>query len=153
MIARARTGSGKTLAFALPVIEKILASSAGERPASGRLPQCVVLAPTRELAKQVEREVAGAGPRLDVGCYYGGTPIGPQLRELRRGVDVVVGTPGRIIDLIDQDALDLSQVCVLGGEGLRACAGGWCSSDGVVMVVGGVAAVARWRWWWWGVTG
>eukprot|EP00887_Chlorella_sp_A99_P007182 scaffold2.g7182.t1 len=111
LIARARTGSGKTLAFSLPVIEKILAAREGSPRARGaRLPQCIVLAPTRELAKQVEREMAGAGPSLKVGCYYGGTPIGPQLRELRHGVDVVVGTPGRVIDLIDQDALDLSQV-------------------------------------------
>lgn len=54
--------------------------------------------------------MASAAPSLRLGCYYGGNPIGPQLRELRNGVDIVVGTPGRIIDLIDQDALDLSQV-------------------------------------------
>ena len=110
LIARAKTGSGKTLAFALPVIEKILAGREGVRPSHGRPPQCLVLAPTRELAKQVEKELAQAGPTLSVGCYYGGTAIGPQLRELRSGVDVAVGTPGRVIDLIDQDALDLSQV-------------------------------------------
>jgi hypothetical protein len=104
LIARAKTGSGKTLAFAIPVIEKILA---GPRL---RKPQCLVLAPTRELAKQVEREIAATAPSLAMGCYYGGNPIGPQLKELRRGVDIVVGTPGRIIDLIDQDALDLSSV-------------------------------------------
>ncbi|KAI7840607.1 hypothetical protein COHA_005757 [Chlorella ohadii] len=105
LIARAKTGSGKTLAFAIPVIEKILAGP----KASGK-PQCLVLAPTRELAKQVEREIASTAPTLRVGCYYGGNPIGPQLKELRRGVEIVVGTPGRIIDLIDQDALDLSAV-------------------------------------------
>ncbi|KAL4420664.1 hypothetical protein ABPG75_010320 [Micractinium tetrahymenae] len=109
LIARAKTGSGKTLAFAIPVIEKILAAvEPGAR--RQRLPQCLVLAPTRELAKQVEREMASAAPSLRLGCYYGGNPIGPQLRELRNGVDIVVGTPGRIIDLIDQDALDLSKV-------------------------------------------
>ncbi|PRW21064.1 glutamate--cysteine chloroplastic isoform A [Chlorella sorokiniana] len=105
LIARAKTGSGKTLAFAIPVIEKILAGP----KATGKA-QCLVLAPTRELAKQVEREIATTAPALRVGCYYGGNPIGPQLKELRRGVEIVVGTPGRIIDLIDQDALDLSEV-------------------------------------------
>ena len=58
----------------------------------------------------MEREIASTAPTLRVGCYYGGNPIGPQLKELRRGVEIVVGTPGRIIDLIDQDALDLSAV-------------------------------------------
>lgn len=64
----------------------------------------------RFVTLQVEREFASCAPTLRVGCYYGGTPIGPQLRELRSGVEVVVGTPGRIIDLIDQDALDLGKV-------------------------------------------
>lgn len=114
LIARAKTGSGKTLAFALPVIEKIMANRAqGDIQGvkgRGRPPQCLVLAPTRELAKQVEREFTSVAPTLFVGCYYGGAAIGPQLRELQRGVDVAVGTPGRIIDLIDQNALDLSHV-------------------------------------------
>lgn len=65
----------------------------------------------------MEREIACTAPSLRVGCYYGGTPIGPQLKELRRGVEIVVGTPGRIIDLIDQDALDLSEVSEAGGLG------------------------------------
>jgi len=110
LVARAKTGSGKTLAFALPVVEKIMADYGHQRPPRGRAPKCLVLAPTRELAKQVEREISTVASSLYVGCYYGGSPIGPQLRELRGGVDVVVGTPGRIIDLIDQNALDLSQV-------------------------------------------
>ena len=82
------------------------------RGGRGRAPLCLVLAPTRELAKQVEREFTSVSPSLFVGCYYGGTPIGSQLRELQRGVDVVVGTPGRVIDLIDQNALDLSEVSI-----------------------------------------
>ncbi|GAB4820300.1 hypothetical protein N2152v2_007346 [Parachlorella kessleri] len=110
MICRAKTGSGKTLAFALPVIEKIMAAKSAEGGRPKPHPRCLVLAPTRELAKQVEREFQSAAPTLRVGCYYGGTPIGPQLRELRSGVEVVVGTPGRVIDLIDQDSLDLGRV-------------------------------------------
>jgi ATP-dependent RNA helicase DDX21 len=108
LIARARTGSGKTLAFALPVIEKIIAARAGARPERGRPPVCIVLTPTRELAKQVEREISSAAPSLAVGCYYGGAPIGPQLRALRAGADIVVGTPGRVMDLLNQRALDLT---------------------------------------------
>lgn len=123
LIARARTGSGKTLAFSLPIIEKILnnrAESGGmER---GRRPQCLVLAPTRELASQVHREVASSAPTLEVGCYYGGSPYPPQERQLRGGVDIVVGTPGRIIDLIDRNVLDLSEVRVGKGAGMYACA-------------------------------
>jgi len=110
VVARAKTGSGKTLAFALPVVEKIMAARGDDRSARGRNPKCIVLAPTRELAKQVEREFASVAPTLKTGCYYGGTPIGPQLRELQRGMDIVVGTPGRIIDLIGQRALNLSEV-------------------------------------------
>lgn len=112
LIVRAKTGSGKTLAFALPVVEKIMARQGeiASKSTRGRAPQCLVLAPTRELAKQVEREFSSVCPSLFVGCYYGGSPIGPQLRELQRGIDIAVGTPGRIIDLIDQNALDLSQV-------------------------------------------
>ena len=110
LIARAKTGSGKTLAFALPVVEKIIAQRGSNRGARGRAPLCIVLTPTRELAKQVEREFSSVSPSLFVGCYYGGAPVGNQIRELQRGVDVIVGTPGRVIDLIDQNALDLSEV-------------------------------------------
>ena len=79
-------------------------------------PHLTFLSPTcLPLPLQVEREIAATAPSLQLGCYYGGNPIGPQLKELRRGVDIVVGTPGRIIDLIDQDALDLSHV------GARGC--------------------------------
>lgn len=112
IIARAKTGSGKTLAFALPTVEKIMNSLPdGLRSLQrGRRPLCLVLAPTRELARQVEREFITVAPGLVLGCYYGGTPIGAQLRQLRSGVDIVVGTPGRVIDLIDQNALDLGGI-------------------------------------------
>lgn len=70
----------------------------------------LVMAPTRELAKQVDKEFHEAAPSLDTICVYGGTPIGNQIRQLGYGVDVAVGTPGRIIDLIDRGALNLSEV-------------------------------------------
>lgn len=115
IIARAKTGSGKTLAFALPIIEKIMAkkqSSAKDasRRSSRDLPSCLVLAPTRELARQVEREFISVAPNLAVGCFYGGTSIVAHKRQLRRGVDIAVGTPGRVIDLLEQQDLDLSEV-------------------------------------------
>lgn len=71
---------------------------------------CLVLAPTRELAKQVEKEFHESAPNLDTICVYGGTPISRQMRQLDYGVDVAVGTPGRIIDLLKRGALNLSEV-------------------------------------------
>lgn len=76
----------------------------------GKNPLCLVLAPTRELARQVEKEFRESAPSLDTICLYGGTPIGQQMRELNYGVDVAVGTPGRIIDLMKRGALNLSEV-------------------------------------------
>lgn len=70
----------------------------------------MVLAPTRELAKQVEKEFQESAPGLDTICVYGGTPISQQMRALDYGVDITVGTPGRIIDLIKRGALNLSEV-------------------------------------------
>ncbi|GAB4827386.1 DEAD-box ATP-dependent RNA helicase 53, mitochondrial [Ancistrocladus abbreviatus] len=69
-----------------------------------------VLAPTRELAKQVEKEFYESALRLDTLCVYRGTPINSQMRFLDHGVDVVVGTPGRVIDLMKMGALSLSEV-------------------------------------------
>ena len=70
----------------------------------------LVLAPTRELARQVEKEFYETAPNLDTICVYGGTPISRQMSSLDYGVDVVVGTPGRIIDLMKRGALNLSEV-------------------------------------------
>ncbi|CAN8270412.1 unnamed protein product [Cochlearia groenlandica] len=108
MIGRARTGTGKTLAFGIPVIDKIIKFNA--KHGRGKNPLCLVLAPTRELARQVEKEFRESAPSLDTICLYGGTPIGQQMRELGYGIDVAVGTPGRIIDLMKRGALNLSEV-------------------------------------------
>ncbi len=105
LIGRARTGTGKTLAFAIPIIEKMQPSR--ER---GRLPRAIILAPTRELAKQVAGEFEQSAPDLRTVTVYGGAPYSPQERALMGGVDIVVGTPGRITDHIDRGNLDLSAV-------------------------------------------
>ncbi|XP_051114786.1 DEAD-box ATP-dependent RNA helicase 53, mitochondrial-like [Andrographis paniculata] len=108
MIGRARTGTGKTLAFGIPIMDKIIKFN--EKHGQGRNPLALVLAPTRELAKQVDKEFSESAARLDTLCVYGGVPISRQMSTLDHGVDVVVGTPGRVIDLIKRGALNLSEV-------------------------------------------
>eukprot|EP00322_Chrysochromulina_rotalis_P013352 CAMPEP_0115882808 /NCGR_PEP_ID=MMETSP0287-20121206/29205_1 /TAXON_ID=412157 /ORGANISM="Chrysochromulina rotalis, Strain UIO044" /LENGTH=759 /DNA_ID=CAMNT_0003338917 /DNA_START=1 /DNA_END=2284 /DNA_ORIENTATION=- len=112
LIGRARTGMGKTLAFALPMVEKVRAMRTEARAMgrSGRPPAGLVMAPTRELAQQVAKEVASVAPSLEVLCVYGGTPMGPSCTTLRAGVDLVIGTPGRIKDLSERGVLELSRI-------------------------------------------
>jgi len=113
VVGRARTGTGKTLAFGLPIIEKLLAANKtkyGGRPATGRAPRALVLAPTRELAQQVNNEFEASAPELKTWCMYGGSPYSPQEAALRRGLDVVVGTCGRIGDLLDKGTLKLHDI-------------------------------------------
>ncbi|KAG2428695.1 hypothetical protein HXX76_011400 [Chlamydomonas incerta] len=110
VVCRAKTGSGKTLAFALPVVENLLEEDRKTRPRKGRAPRCVVLTPTRELANQVSREFESVCPALKVDSFYGGVSISAQMRSLERGVDVVVGTPGRVIDLMQRGSLKLDAV-------------------------------------------
>ncbi|KAH9303809.1 hypothetical protein KI387_008213, partial [Taxus chinensis] len=108
MIGRARTGTGKTLAFGIPIMDKIIQN--GRKNGRGFNPLALVLAPTRELARQVEKEFMASAPCLDTLCCYGGVPIRNQIEAIRRGIDVIVGTPGRIIDLINRGELILSDV-------------------------------------------
>ncbi|KAK7397055.1 hypothetical protein VNO78_18222 [Psophocarpus tetragonolobus] len=111
IIARAKTGTGKTLAFGIPLIKGLTEDEhAPSHRRSGRLPRVLVLAPTRELAKQVEKEIKESAPYLNTVCVYGGVSYVTQQSALSRGVDVVVGTPGRIIDLINGNSLKLSEV-------------------------------------------
>jgi ATP-dependent RNA helicase DeaD len=111
LIGQAATGTGKTAAFALPMLQRL----AEERPGGGSAPFGLVLAPTRELAMQVTEAVAryGKGIRARVLAVYGGAPIGPQLGALKRGVDIVVATPGRAIDLLNRGALSLDELQVV----------------------------------------
>ncbi|WOL19597.1 DEAD-box ATP-dependent RNA helicase 9-like [Canna indica] len=107
MIGRARTGTGKTLAFGIPIMDKIIRFQA--KHGCGRNPLAMVLAPTRELARQVEKEFRESSKLYTI-CVYGGSPINQQIRALNYGVDVVVGTPGRIIDLLNRGTLNLSEI-------------------------------------------
>ncbi|KAF3454763.1 hypothetical protein FNV43_RR05211 [Rhamnella rubrinervis] len=112
LIARAKTGTGKTLAFGIPIIKRLTGDDEqrSSQRRSGRLPRALVLAPTRELAKQVEKEIKESAPHLSTVCVYGGVSYITQQSALSRGVDVVVGTPGRIIDLINGKSLKLGEV-------------------------------------------
>jgi ATP-dependent RNA helicase DeaD len=103
VIGQAQTGTGKTAAFALPILHNYIHQ---------RLPQALILAPTRELAVQVAAAIDDYGKHLKVHvlAVYGGQPYGPQVNQLKRGVDIVVGTPGRIIDLMARKVLDLSMI-------------------------------------------
>jgi superfamily II DNA/RNA helicase len=108
LIGQARTGTGKTMGFTIPILHKI------DSPGDGK-PQALVVVPTRELASQVTRDIDMAAKNRDtrVLTVYGGRAYEPQLEALRKGVDVVVGTPGRLLDLAGQRVLDLSQLKVL----------------------------------------
>ncbi|MWK33790.1 DEAD/DEAH box helicase [Actinomadura sp. J1-007] len=107
IIGQARTGTGKTLAFGAALLQRI--------EHGGKKPQALVVAPTRELALQVTDDLLVAGGKLGsrVLSVYGGRAYEPQIEALREGVDVVVGTPGRLLDLVKQKHLDLSQVGIL----------------------------------------
>jgi ATP-dependent RNA helicase RhlE len=112
LLARAQTGTGKTAAFGLPMIERIIAPRAG---GSRRLPRGLVLVPTRELAAQVHRSLAtyGAPAQLRVTAIFGGVGMGPQTQSLKRGADIVVATPGRLIDHMQRRTVDLSAIEIL----------------------------------------
>eukprot|EP00730_Choanoeca_flexa_P018423 TRINITY_DN8957_c0_g1_i1.p1 TRINITY_DN8957_c0_g1~~TRINITY_DN8957_c0_g1_i1.p1 ORF type:complete len:746 (+),score=242.38 TRINITY_DN8957_c0_g1_i1:87-2324(+) len=107
VLGKARTGTGKTLSFTLPTVELLLKENRSQR---GRKPRALVMAPTRELANQVGNEFAKIGPGLASTCVYGGAPYGPQENAIRRGLDVVIGTPGRLKDHLEKGNLSLSEL-------------------------------------------
>ena len=100
---RAPTGSGKTLAFGIPLLADV-------EKAEPREPRALILAPTRELAEQISKELLLLAGNVSIGVVYGGVSYGPQLNALRKGVDILVACPGRLEDLIDQGALSLASV-------------------------------------------
>lgn len=112
LLARAQTGTGKTAAFGLPMIERLAARRDGRVP---RQPRGLVLVPTRELAAQVHRSLStyGAPVHLRVTAIFGGVGIGPQIQSLKQGADIVVATPGRLIDHIQRRTVDLAAIEIL----------------------------------------
>ncbi|BBY78683.1 DEAD/DEAH box helicase [Mycolicibacterium parafortuitum] len=118
LIGQARTGMGKTFAFGVPLLHRI--TSDPERPLTG-IPRALVVVPTRELCIQVYEDLVGASKylkadesrKLTVTAIYGGRPYEPQIEALQKGVDVVVGTPGRLLDLAQQGHLQLGGLSVL----------------------------------------
>ncbi|XP_065699709.1 nucleolar RNA helicase 2-like [Patagioenas fasciata] len=108
VIAQARTGTGKTFSFAIPLIEKLQGDTQERR--RGRAPKVLVLCPTRELANQVAKDFKDITKKLTVACFYGGTPYNGQIDLMRSGIDILVGTPGRIKDHLQNGKLDLTKV-------------------------------------------
>ncbi len=111
VLAGAQTGTGKTAAFTLPLLQRLLASPS-QSAASRRPVRALVLTPTRELAAQVEESVRVYGQHLPLksAVVFGGVNINPQIEALRQGVDILVATPGRLLDHLGQKTLDLSRV-------------------------------------------
>jgi ATP-dependent RNA helicase DeaD len=109
VLGQARTGTGKTAAFAIPILERI------GKGGTGTLPQALVLVPTRELAVQVRDEITKLAKGRKTRCVaiYGGKPIRQQITKLTRGAEIVVGTPGRVIDLLSRSALQLQKLTVV----------------------------------------
>ena len=109
LLGIAQTGTGKTAAFSLPSLHRLAANPKARTPASCRM---LVLSPTRELAAQIAENMRGYAKylNLSVQCVFGGLPVGKQARALVPGTDILVATPGRLLDLIDQRALTLRNV-------------------------------------------
>ena len=115
LLAGAQTGTGKTAAFTLPVLHKLSQSAAGKNRFGGKAIRCLVLTPTRELAAQVEESVRDYGKylQLNSAVIFGGVGMNPQIDRVKKGVDILVATPGRLLDLQGQGHLDLSTVEIL----------------------------------------
>jgi ATP-dependent RNA helicase RhlE len=113
LLAGAQTGTGKTAGFTLPILH-ILNQTAAKNPGKGR-PRCLMLTPTRELAAQIEESVKTYGKHLHLKSMvvFGGVNINPQITRLSRGIDILVATPGRLLDLANQKAVDLSGIEIL----------------------------------------
>jgi superfamily II DNA/RNA helicase len=114
VLGRGKTGSGKTIAFGAPLVEKLMENNGAKDRKMARKPRALILAPTRELALQIDRTIQPIA--RSVGLFttqiYGGVPQYRQVSALQRGVDIIIGTAGRIEDLIEQGRLDLSEVIV-----------------------------------------
>jgi ATP-dependent RNA helicase RhlE len=115
LLGGAQTGTGKTAAFVLPMLNKLCAQEAPRNKFGGIGIRALVLTPTRELAAQVEESVQTYGKYLEISsaAVFGGVGMNPQISRMKKGVDVLVATPGRLLDLMQQGMLDLGQVQIL----------------------------------------
>jgi len=115
LLAGAQTGTGKTAAFMLPILHKLSLSEAGRNKFGGKAIRALVLTPTRELAAQIEESAKDYGKYLSLQStvVFGGVGMKPQVDRVKRGVDVLVATPGRLLDLQGQGLLDLSSIEIL----------------------------------------
>ena len=115
LLAGAQTGTGKTAAFTLPLLHKLSLSEPGKNRFGGKAIRALVLTPTRELAAQVEESVRDYGKylQLDSTVIFGGVGMNPQISKVKKGVDILVATPGRLLDLQGQGFLDLSSIEIL----------------------------------------
>jgi ATP-dependent RNA helicase RhlE len=115
LLGAAQTGTGKTAGFALPILQRISGTATASHSPARHPVRVLIVTPTRELAAQVEESVRTYGKHVKVKstCIYGGVGIQPQIDALRRGVDIVVATPGRLLDHVQQKTVDLRQVEIL----------------------------------------
>ena len=115
LLGGAQTGTGKTAAFVLPMLQRLSQSEAPRNKFNGKGIRALVLTPTRELAAQVEESVKTYGKYLDLTStvVFGGVGMNPQISKVKQGVDILVATPGRLLDLLQQGVLDLGQVQML----------------------------------------
>jgi ATP-dependent RNA helicase RhlE len=115
VLAAAQTGTGKTAAFTLPILDRLRAHGNTSFSPARHPVRCLVLTPTRELAIQVSESVAtyGRNSPLRSAVVYGGVPLDPQIKQLLAGVEILVATPGRLLDLVGQRATNLAQVEIL----------------------------------------
>ena len=115
VLAAAQTGTGKTAAFALPILDRLRAHANTSFSPARHPVRALILVPTRELAMQVDESVRtyGRSVPLRSAVVYGGVPIEPQIKELRSGIEILVATPGRLLDLVGQKAVNLGKVQIL----------------------------------------
>ncbi len=115
VLAAAQTGTGKTAAFTLPILDRLRPYASTSFSPARHPVRCLVLTPTRELAVQVAESVKTYGRHVPLrsAVVYGGVPLDPQIKELRAGVEILVATPGRLLDLVGQRAANLAQVEIL----------------------------------------
>jgi len=118
LLAGAQTGTGKTAGFTLPLLHRLSTDAVGAKLTSNtstRAIRALILTPTRELAAQVEESVRiyGKYTKLNSAVIFGGVGINPQIKQLKHGVDILVATPGRLLDHMDQGTVDLSKIEIL----------------------------------------